>query len=148
MACSLRYGTHEGSRPHLVNHVAFRVPVLVHVVAIDLYELLEYGGLAAGTFHGKAGRVVEVAVDSAGVFVVRVLGAKYGGTDGARKMFDVKLHVCGRGREPGTLEEGFRLLSDCASRRIRPALATAYLEQLCSSHAAQHRTVHRSSSAA
>ena len=85
-------------RTHLVNHVTFGVPVLVYRVAVDLDKLLEDGRPAAGTLDGEPGRVVKVAIDVAGVLVVRVLRAKDGRTDRAGEVLDMELHVCIRAR--------------------------------------------------
>ncbi len=65
--------------------------MLVGVVAIDLDELLEDGGLASCTLDGEASAVVEVAKDVAVVLVVAVLRAKDGGADRAGKVLDVEL---------------------------------------------------------
>jgi hypothetical protein len=70
--------------------------MLVDRVAVDLDELLEDGGPAAGTLNGEASRVVKVAVNRAVVLVVRVVRAEDGRADLAGKVLDVELHVCAR----------------------------------------------------
>lgn len=79
--------------PVLVDHVAFRVPVLVLAIAVDFDKLLENGSLAAIAALGKLGGVVVVAVDAALVLVVAVGGAEDGGTDGAGEVLDVVFAV-------------------------------------------------------
>lgn len=65
--------------------------MLVGVVAIDLDELLEDGGFAAGAFDGKACAVVEVTEDVSVVLVVAILRPKNGRADGASEVFNVEL---------------------------------------------------------
>jgi hypothetical protein len=71
------------------------MPVLVLSVAEDLDKLLEDSRLAAIAPLGKLGRVVVVTVDMSIVFVVAVLGAKDGGTEGAGEMINMILVVEG-----------------------------------------------------
>lgn len=68
--------------------------MLVDRVPVDLDKLLQDGRPAARTLDGEPRRIVEVTIDAATVFVVRVLRAEDGRADGAGKVFDVKLHVC------------------------------------------------------
>ena len=52
------------------------MPTFVSHVTIYFYKLFEDGAGATGAFCSEAGRVVEMAVYVAVVFVVRVLWAK------------------------------------------------------------------------
>jgi hypothetical protein len=78
-----------------VDHVAFRVPVLVLAVSEDLDELLKNGGLTTVAALGELGRIVVVAVHLVIVFVVAVLGSKHGRAQGAGKVVDVILALQG-----------------------------------------------------
>ena len=69
------------------------MPVLVHAIPEDLYELFQYGGLAAIALLRKLGRVVVVAVDVAFVLVVAILRAKDGRADAAGKVLNVVFTV-------------------------------------------------------
>lgn len=79
---------------HLVDHVAFWVPTFISHVPVDLHKLLENRTVAAGAFGCESCRVVEVAINVAVVFVVRVLRAEKCRTERACEMLDVILFVC------------------------------------------------------
>lgn len=72
-----------------MDHVTFWMPVLVLTVPEDLDELLKNGGLAAIAALRELGGIVIVAVHLAVVLVVAVLGAEYGGAQGAGEVIDV-----------------------------------------------------------
>ena len=55
---------------HLVDHVALWVPAFIAHVPVDLHELLQNGTVTTSAFCRESGRVVEMAVDVAFVFVV------------------------------------------------------------------------------
>lgn len=76
---------------YLVNHVAFRVPMLILVVAIDLNELLQNSRAAPRAPDSKPGRIVEVTEDSPFVLVVTVLRPEDSRTDGAGEVLYVEL---------------------------------------------------------
>lgn len=65
--------------------------MLILAVAEDLDKLLKNCCLTSVTFLRKLGGVVIMAVNLPVVFVVAVLSAEDGGTEGARKMVDVVL---------------------------------------------------------
>ena len=56
--------------PVLVNHIALRVPVLIHTIAKDLDELLQDGCLAAIAFLRELCRIVVMTVHVALMLVV------------------------------------------------------------------------------
>ena len=79
--------------PEFVNHVAFRMPVLILAVAKNLNKLLEDCSLAAIAPLCVLRRVVVVAVHISFVLLVAVLGSKDGWAKGTCKMVDVVLPV-------------------------------------------------------
>ena len=66
----------NNKRMYLVDHVTFWMPTFVSHVAIYFHKLFEDGAGAAGAFCSEAGRVVEMAVYVAVVFIVGILWAK------------------------------------------------------------------------
>lgn len=64
-----------------MNHVTFRVPVLVLSISEYLDKLLEDGRLAAIAPLSESCRVMIMAENVALMFVVAVLGAKDGRAD-------------------------------------------------------------------
>ena len=75
--------------PVFVNHVTFRMPVLVDAVTKDFDKLLQNRGLTAVASLRELGRIVVMAVDAAFVFVVRVLRPEDCRTNGAGEMLNV-----------------------------------------------------------
>ena len=67
--------------------------MLVLAIAEDFHELLQDCRVAAVASLGELGRVVEVTVDLAFVFIVGILCTKDRGTDRTSKMLDVVLAV-------------------------------------------------------
>lgn len=67
--------------------------MLVDIVPIDLDELLQDSSLTTSALDCEACRVVEMAVYLTAVLVIRVLGTKDCGTDGAGEVLDMELHV-------------------------------------------------------
>lgn len=76
-----------------MDEIALWVKGAVPLIAVYLDKLLENGRVASNTLDCKAGGIVPMAKDGAVVLIVRVLGAKEGGTDGACKVLDVVLFV-------------------------------------------------------
>lgn len=64
-----------------MDHVTLRVPMLVLAIAENLNKLLENCGVTSMATLRKLSRVVEMAVDFAFMFVVRVLSTKDRRTD-------------------------------------------------------------------
>lgn len=81
--------------PIFVDHVAFRVPMLVLSIPKDLDELLENGCLASVTPLRKSCRVVIVTVYISLVLIVAILCTEHCWTDGARKVLNVILALEG-----------------------------------------------------
>jgi hypothetical protein len=69
------------------------VPVLILPIPEDFHELLENGCPAAIAFLCEPGRVMEMAVDLPIVFIIAILRAKDGRTQGAGEMIDVIFSV-------------------------------------------------------
>lgn len=74
-----------------MNHVAFWVPMLVLIVAIDLDKLLEDRSVTSCAADSESGGIMEVAEDFAIVFVVTILRSKNSWTRRAREMLYVEL---------------------------------------------------------
>ncbi len=72
------------------------MPALIPHITVDLHKLLQYRTITSGTFRRESCRVVEVTINIAVVFVVRILGTKESGADRASEMLHVKLLVCTR----------------------------------------------------
>jgi hypothetical protein len=60
-----------------VNHVAFRMPMLVLSISENLNKLLQDGRLAPITPLGELGRIMVMAVNVSVMFVVAILSAEY-----------------------------------------------------------------------
>ncbi len=78
---------------YLVDHVALWVPTLVPHIAIDLYKLLENGAIASSTLRSETRGIMIMTIDISLVFVVGVLRAEKGGTNGACEMVDMELFI-------------------------------------------------------
>lgn len=81
--------------PELVDHVAFRVPVLVGTISEKLDKLLQDGSLAAVAPLGKLRGIVIVTIDLPVVFVVAVLCTKDRRANRAGKMLNVIFSIQG-----------------------------------------------------
>jgi hypothetical protein len=90
---SLGWRCVQSDIPVLVNHIALGMPMLIHAIPEDLYELLQYGCLTSVALLRELGRVVVMAVHAAFVLVVGVLGAKNGRTYRTGEVLDVVLSV-------------------------------------------------------
>lgn len=74
---------------YLMDHVAFRMPVLIDAVPINIQKLLQYCRLASRTSDCKFDRIVIIAVYIIIVFVVRVVWSKDNRTGCTAKVPDV-----------------------------------------------------------
>lgn len=83
----------QANVPEFVDHITLRMPMLVLAIAEDFHELLQDGRVAAVASLGELGRVVEVTIDLAFVFIVGILCTKDRGTDRTSKMLYVVLAV-------------------------------------------------------
>lgn len=93
-------GRRKPNVPELVDHVTFWVPVLVLTVTEDLDKLLKNCRLTTVALLRELGGVMVVAVDLPIVFVVAVLRAEDGRTEGAREVVDVVFSLQGRDIRP------------------------------------------------
>ena len=78
-----------------MDHIAFRVPVLILAIAENFDELLQDGRVTAVTPLGKLGGIMEMAVDLALMLVVGILRTKNGRAHGAGEMFNVIFAIQG-----------------------------------------------------
>jgi hypothetical protein len=72
-----------------MNHVAFRMPVLVLAVSKNLHKLLQNSSLTTAALLGELGRVMIMAIHVAVVLIVAVLGAKDGVAKRAGEVIDM-----------------------------------------------------------
>jgi len=72
-----------------MDHVAFRMPVLILTVPKDFHELLENRCLTSVASLGKLSRVMVMTIYLPLVLVVAVLSSENRGTYGAREMFNM-----------------------------------------------------------
>lgn len=79
-----------------MDHVTLWMPALVTHIPVDLHKLLEDSASTADTLCCEPSRIMKMTVDVTLVFVVRVLGAKKGRTDGTREMLYMEFLACGR----------------------------------------------------
>lgn len=77
-----------------MDHVAFRMPMLINTVPVDLDKLLENSGPTSRTLDGEPRRIMEVAINGAVVLVIRILRTEYGRTNGAREVLDMIFSIC------------------------------------------------------
>jgi hypothetical protein len=85
-----------------VHHIALRMPRLLAHVSVDLDELLKDGRVTASAAVGKAGRVVEVAIDTVFMLVIRVLRTE----EGLRTHIGISISGGARGVAYGTYRTG------------------------------------------
>jgi hypothetical protein len=70
------------------------MPTFILHIPIDLHKLFQYRTIATSTFRGKSRGIVEMAVDVAFVFIVRVLGTKQCRAEGTCEMLYMEFLVC------------------------------------------------------
>lgn len=81
--------------PELLNHVALWMPVIDHIVSLNLDVLLQDGHVAARAGDGESSGIMKVAVYFLVVLVIGIVGSKHGGAVVAGKVVGVVFSVQG-----------------------------------------------------
>lgn len=72
-----------------MDHVAFRMPVLVLSISEYFNELFQDRGLTAAASLGELGRVMVMAINLAIMLIIAVLSTEYCWAKGAGEVIDV-----------------------------------------------------------
>lgn len=81
--------------PKLVDHVAFRVPMLVLTIAENFHELFEYSSLTTIALLRESRRIMIVTVHAALMLIVAIPSSEDCRAYGACEMLDVVLPLQG-----------------------------------------------------